>query len=379
MNRFKCESCGSFVDEKPCPVCQSSRVRPLRADEQPDAVDNMIASEAAKIAVPKAWDAETELEQPQPAQAAEESWFPKREQAPQPPQPSDIEKKIVGLDEFEALLAQGFRAVVVCGASKSGKSEITTGFTRANGVFRGRTQVSTTVGNSGVLYTIGGTTSGNVWFEIVNTRRKLVFLDPSGEFFHAISPSERKRLRLPDVTEEQLRFVRDAVKRLAGVVLVVDLTRTIDELADAPWRNQEIDLDYTLATLRWMRHSKDERTNGLGISAQIAASMQSFPRLDVPVLVLFSKGDRLKELTNANPLKFARARLPLLHASLLTHARRFRFDFAHTMLPKKGPDGKEHDYAVERPCGVLLSMEWLLTDPFRWMPSLPTRWLGGGK
>jgi len=39
--------------------------------------------------------------------------------------------------------------------------------------------------------------------------------------------------------------------------------------------------------------------------------------------------------------------------------------------------GKVDAIQVERPCGVLLSMEWLLSDAFRWMPSLPTRFLEG--
>ena len=32
-----------------------------------------------------------------------------------------------------------------------------------------------------------------------------------------------------------------------------------------------------------------------------------------------------------------------------------------------------------QPHGVLLAMEWLLNSPPRWLPPLPTSWLGGGK
>ena len=226
---------------------------------------------------------------------------------------------------------------------------------------------------SGQMYTLGGTVPNEVWFQPINARRKLVFLDPSGEFFRQLSPTERQRLKLPDVTPEHFQFVESAVKHLAAVVLVVDLTNTLDGLAATPWLNQEIDLDYTLGAIRFLRHDRNPELENVSVSSLIAARLPRLPRLDVPVLVLFSKADMLGELTNELPLRFARRRLPRLHASLRTHARRFRFDFVHTMRN----ESKDVDVPVERPCGVLLSMEWLLTDPFRWMPSLPTRFLEG--
>jgi GTP-binding protein EngB required for normal cell division len=295
--------------------------------------------------------------------------------APQPPAPPVAKApEIRNLAEFEALLTvEKFESIVICGLGKSGKSEIANGFTRANVAFRQRATVSTTRASSGGAYSLGGTAPDEVWFEILNTRRKLVFLDPSGEFFMKISPTERQRLRLPDITPEYFQFVRVAVQRLAAVVLVVDLTRTLDDMADSPWRNQEIDLDYTLAALRWLRHDKAAAVEQLGVTSLMASRLPTLPRLDVPVLVLFSKADKLGELTNELPSSFARRKLPTLFGSIRTHARRYRFDFVSTMREVNGVDRQ-----APRPCGVLLSMEWLISDPFRWMPSLPTRFLQGG-
>jgi GTP-binding protein EngB required for normal cell division len=365
LNNFRCDNCGQFVDEVPCPFCQSTRVRPLRPGEAPDTPPPAPEAKAPEPPPPP-----PPQEQPTPPPTPQPQAMP-----PPRPAPPPTRTQVVGLEAFDRLLQQGFKSIVICGGSKSGKSEIATGFTRANTVFRGRSQVSIAGAQSGTLHAAGGTTPGHVWFEVANTRRKRVFLDPSGEFFTQLSPTYRQQWALGHVTEEYFDFVRSAVRKLAGVILVVDLTRTIDAFADAPWRNQEIDLDFTLAAIRWMRHDKDARMEGLSVDHNIAARVPHLPRLDVPVLVLFSKADLLPdEFSNDNPLDFVRSRLPNLHASLLTHARRFRFEFVHTML---GPEGSAR--RETRPCGVLLSMEWLLSDPFRWLPSLPTRWLGGGQ
>jgi len=370
LNNFKCDDCGRFVDDVPCPFCQSTKVRPLRPGEAPDTAAPGAEAKAPELPPPPPPPpppgAEAPPSQPPPPQAAPR---------PAPPPPPAEKKRVVGLEEFNALLNAGFQAVVICGQSRSGKSEIATGFTRANTVFRGRSQVSTAGVQSGSLHVAGGTTPGHVWFEVANTRRKRAFLDPSGEFFRSLSPTYRQQFKLGDITEEYFDFVRSAIGKLAGVILVVDLTSTVDAFSDAPWRNQEIDLDFNLAAIRWMRHDRDARIEGLSVERNIAARVPGLRRLDVPVLVLFSKADLLPDdYSIENPLDFARNRLPHLHASLLTHARRFRFEFAHTMLGD--PDNARRE---TRPCGVLLSMEWLLSDPFRWVPSLPTRWLGGGQ
>ena len=414
---MRCEQCGRFVDGKPCPFCQSTRVRPLNPGETPSspletpAPEPPLPPEPRVVLVPalpppKAiQDAPADPRPIVSSVSAPAAEPPRQATSPMAPGPDDVQleprsrervrsvapasdqnqtplartpaakaPEVRNLAEFEALLTvEKFESIVICGLGNSGKSEIASGFTRANTAFRQRSTISTTRASSGVAYSLGGTAPGEVWFEILNTARKLVFLDPSGEFFQKISPSERQRLRLPDITPEYFQFVRVAVQRLAGIVLVVDLTRTLDDMAESPWRNQEIDLDYTLAALRWLRHDKAAAVEQLGVTSLMASRLPSLRRLDVPVLVLFSKADKLGVTTNELPLSFAQHKLPTLFGSIRTHARRYRFDFVSTMQEVNGVDRQRRE-----PCGVLLPMEWLVRGAFRWMPSLPTRFLEGG-
>jgi hypothetical protein len=377
---------------QPCPFCQSTRVRPLNPGETPsDPVDTQVAEAGVPVMPtltvapaiqpatpddprtvvappPRLDDVDVEpVRRPRPVPAP-------ADQAPPAPAPTAKAAEIRNLAEFEALLtAEKFESIVICGLGNSGKSEIASGFTRANTAFRQRATISTVRGSSGVPYALGGTAPGEVWFQILNTARKLVFLDPSGEFFRKISPTERQRLRLPDITPEFFQFVRVAVQRLAGIVLVVDLTRTLDDMAESPWQDQELDLAYTLAALRWLRHDKAAAVEQLGVTSLIASRLLKLPRFDVPVLALFSKADKLGEMTNELPSSFARRRLTTLFGAVHSHARRYRFDFVSTMHVVNGVDRQ-----ATRPCGVLLPMEWLFGAPFRWMPSLPTRFLQGG-
>jgi GTP-binding protein EngB required for normal cell division len=275
------------------------------------------------------------------------------------------QREITGLAEFRSILAQGFQAVVICGGGGTGESQIVNAFTKANTVYRGSAQFEMQRATLRTANALGATLAGEVWYQVASDRH--VFLDPSGEFFRQISLEERQKLQLPDITEQHFDFVRDAVQKLAGIVLVVDLTDR------AAWRPQENDFTFVLPALRWLRYD-NVRSADVGMSINIASRVQKLPKLDVPVLVLFSKADRLDTITNQQPLAFARRNLPTLHGALVTHAKRLRFDFCHTMI-RRG-DG---DTMADRPCGVLLSLEWLLDSRFRRLPRVPTTWLGGGK
>ncbi len=295
------------------------------------------------------------------------------------PDPAPVEenapRKIVGLDEFEALLKKGTKAIVMCGDSGTGKSEIAYGFLRALAVYRGESRLLTLRAPNRSEGTLGGTVAGEIWHQVINS--KLAFLDPSGEFFKKLSPEERRKLKLPDVTEEMFEFVRKAVRKLAGIVLVVDLTRTLGPNDFSPWRWQEDDLQFVLTALRFLRYDRKTRPNQIGYTVNMANRVDKMPRIDKPVLVLFSKADQLPEYTNESPLELAQQYLPTLHSALMSNARRFRYDFCHTMI--NTPQGISK---ADRPCGVLLSMEWLLRDPLRWIPfQFPTSsWvIGGGK
>lgn len=354
MPRYKCENCNELRDAAVCPKCGADTH--VLDDAALDDLVSRVSQQAAAAEAPKPKPIAPVIEMPRPM--------------PPPPPPMISSTHIVGLDEFHALLDRGTEAVIICGDSKAGKSHIAAGYIRANALYRGESQnvtLRTTIKDD----TFGATNPGEIWYQVINARR--AFLDPSGEFFSRLSPDNRQKLSLPDVTEEDFAFVQRAVSKLAGIVLVVDLTSAIDPRSAAPWRRQEDDLKFVLSALRWLRFDRLARPDAIGMSTNIASRISTLPRIDQRVLVLFSKADQLPKYTTQSPLDFARKRLPVLHAALMTHARRFRYDFCNTMI--KTDSG---DQAVD-PCGVLLPMTWLLDRSFAWLPQLPTSMIGGGK
>ncbi len=362
MTRYRCDSCNEDRDAPVCIKCGAD-TRDLSLEEaaaglRPSLDETRVVPPPPRNAgVPPA-DPAPSRRRPEPAEAAD---------APDPV------SEIHGLDEFHALLDRGVKAVVMCGGAQTGKSEIAAGFVRARNVYRGDAQFLTLRAPLRTDYALGGTTPDHVWYQVIDD--KTTFLDPSGEFFRRLSLEERQKFGLPDVTENDFQFMQRAARQLAGVVCVVDLTKAVDIRSSAPWRRQEDDLNFILAAMRWLRWDKLALPPHLGLSVNIAQRVKALPMLDVPVLVLFSKGDQLTRITNESPLRFAKRRLPVLHGAVMTHARRFRYDFCHTMIRSGG-----QDRAVDHPCGVLLPVEWILRRPFRWLPmQLPSRLLGGGK
>lgn len=351
MPQYRCENCNELRDAPICSRCGADTTLLTALADVPS------PAPAPPPPPPRVVEAPPVYTPPPPRPA---------------PAPAPAASDVVGLDEFHALLDRGTKSVIICGDPASGKSEIAFGYIRANNLYRGTAQNLTLRATLRSDEALGATNPGEIWYQVIDDRH--VFLDPSGEFFRRLSPDYRQRHQLPDVTEADFRFVQRAVSGLAGVVLVVDLTHAVDPRAQSPWRQQEDDLKFVLSALRWLRFDRAARPDAIGVSTNIASRVSTLPRLDERVLVLFSKADQLAKYTNQTPLDFARRRLPILHGALMTHARRFRYDFCNTMI--KTPQG---DQAVD-PCGVLLPMEWLLDDRFRWLPlQLPTSWIGGGK
>ncbi|HUR83291.1 MAG TPA: zinc ribbon domain-containing protein [Thermoanaerobaculia bacterium] len=361
MPRYRCENCNEPRDAAVCPKCGADTR--LLDDAALDDLVSRVSRQAAAAEAPR----------PKPAAPAVET---PRADAPPPPAPHSPSvasaNAIIGLDEFHALLGRGTEAVIICGAARTGKSEIAAGYIRANTIYLGKAQNVTLRAVLRTEYALGATNPDEVWYQVIDDQR--AFLDPSGEFFRRLSPDERQRHGLPDVTDEDFAFIQRAVRQLAGIVLVVDLTSAVDPRAAAPWRRQEDDLKFVLSALRWLRFDRLARPETIGISTNIASRVSTLSRIDKRVLVLFSKADQLGgKFTNQSPLDFARKRLPVLHAALMTHARRFRYDFCNTMIKTESGD-----QAVD-PCGVLLPMTWLLDRSFSWLPQLPTSMIGGGK
>jgi len=375
MAQYQCESCNEPRDAPICPKCGADTK--LRGDLPNASLEQLVervsrnaaAAEAAPAQPPRGDDTRSRPSAIRPELVSVDSPRVAGADPVAPAAPAGI----VGLDEFHALLDRGTKAVILCGASYSGKSEIASGYIRANSAYRGRAQNLTLRASLRSDYVLGATNPGEVWFQVIDNKR--AFLDPSGEFYKWLSREERQRLGLTDdVTEANFQFVQRAVSALAGIIVVVDLTSTVDRRQQQPWRRQEEDLKFVLSALRWLRWDKEARPEAIGVSTNIAQRVSTLPRIDKRVLVLFSKADQLARLTNQTPLELARKRLPTLHGALMTHASRFRYDFCNTMV--KTAQG---DQAVD-PCGVLLPMDWLLDDPLRWLPlQLPTSWIGGGR
>lgn len=370
MTLYHCDSCNAGRDDEVCEKC-GRETRPV----DPAAAPVMQPTATVPLAPPPPVP-----EPPRIEPVAQPRYEPPPFEDPPPPEGGEAPtestrpaENIRGLDEFHALLDRGMEAVIVCGTGKTGKSEIAAGFTRANNVYRGKSVILTMRATLRTDYVLGATNADEVWYQIIDDKR--LFLDPSGEFFHLLSLEYRRRFGLPDLTDNDFAFVKRAVSRMAGIVLVVDLTRALDDRDFTAWRQQENDLSFVLPALRWLRGEKEARPDAIGVTTNIAQRANALPMIDKPVLVLFSKADQLTRYVNLSPLEFAKQRLPILHGALMTHARRFRYDFCHTMT--RTPSG---DQEVDNPCGVLLPIEWLLHDPFRWLPfRLPTRLLGGGK
>lgn len=395
MAMFNCDSCGRFYPEPWCDKDQRSLTTVVPdADIPRDAMAAAIARNTAQLSPsaattpppPKPKPQAAPSPFPQPALVAapkpEPSATPRPRPTPAPaasPQPvpartpTPLSKAIVGLDQFVGMLQSGREAVVICGGGKSGKSEIANAFIKALAVYRRQAEIKTIRTRSKTRDILGGTNPDEVWYQPAGRRH--VFLDPSGEFYRLISPTERQRLELPDITEEHFNFLRPAVQRLAGLVLVFDLTKVANEAETSLWQEQEEEFNFTLAIIKWLRFPKRGRKPDLGLTDTIATQSARTSKLDVPVLVLFSKADMLDDTyTYQPPLTFAREYLPRLHSSLVTHARWFRYDFCHTM--ERTGSG---DRAIDRPVGVLLSMEWLLQSRSRWLPRFSTITLGGGR
>ncbi len=356
MPRYKCESCNELRDAAVCPKCGAD----TRALDD-GALDDLVSRVSQQAAAAEA---------PPPKPVAPVIEVPRVETPPPVPPLTPSSPTVVGLDEFHALLDRGSEAVIICGDSQSGKSHIAAGYIRAMALYRGASvnpTLRTTIKND----TFGATNPGEIWYQIIDDKR--TFLDPSGEFFHKFATDVRQKIGLGVLTEADFTFVHRAVSKLAGVVLVFDLTATVDPRSATAWRRQEDDLKFVLSALRWFRFDREARPDAIGLTANIAQRLSKLPRLDKRVLVLFSKADQLGTLTNQKPLDFARKRLPVLHAALMTHARRFRYDFCNTMIKTESGD-----QAVD-PCGVLLPMTWLLDRSFSWLPQLPASMIGGGK
>jgi hypothetical protein len=223
-------------------------------------------------------------------------------------------------------------------------------------------------------------------------RRKVVFVDTSGEHFMRLYPHLS---HTGEVSEPEIDFLRLTSRRLAGLVLLVDLKRLWTQ---APRTNPEHEaqveiLSWILVLLRWLQQDGVYPGGRLRFQDHVNREVMRYRRrLRTPVLVLFSRADELVDVqvpeirgaawtgrsangtrtlfpVGESPLLLAYHRLPKLLHVLETHAEHFRFDFVHSLVT----DRDTGEIVDPNACGVGLSLAWLLDPGWRW-PAVPTRY-----
>lgn len=229
-------------------------------------------------------------------------------------------------------------------------------------------------------------------------RRKVVFVDASGEHFASLYPELQ---RTGQIRPEQIGFLELVSKRLAGVVLLVDLRRLWGGAADdQQGARQEEVLAWVLQLLRWLEHGgRHDAESAIGFQEQVNRELRTMRRrLRVPVQLLLSKADELRGLAvpappgerwlagaagrgerrlfplGERPLLLAYHHLPVLWPALATHVKHFRVDFAHSLITDPDSGAVTEDTAN----GLVYSLGWLLQPSWRWLrhPRLAPLFLG---
>jgi hypothetical protein len=203
MVSYFCAQCGEQRKDNPCEVCGATTTaiatpeveRPLKISKAvqrpstppPSRPDVRMAAtlppDEKKVSPP--------TPEPRPAAAVQTPPTPepaeKRVPTPESGGPTDA-AHILGLAKFERFIKRdGYLAVPICGRPKSGKSHILEGFLRAWETYRGKSHTRTFAQQTRTRRSVGGTSPDHVWYQPVDADRKVVFLDPSGEFFKKIS------------------------------------------------------------------------------------------------------------------------------------------------------------------------------------------------
>jgi len=236
--------------------------------------------------------------------------------------------------------------------------------------------------------------------------RKVVFVDASGEDFRLLYP---KMQSTGEINKSHIEFLSLATQRLKGIVLLIELRRLWDvtrhQYPEDPANAEQVEiLNWILSLVRWFKYDgqyTDELSSSISLKEQVNRSvMKMKKRLKIPVQVIFSKADEVKDFqipprllsvgwvrrnaaperrvypAGERPLLFAYHCLPDLFEGVRNHADYFRFDFGHSLVT----DPESGSISDPYPCGVTLSLKWLL-DPVwqsRW-PLISSRRLIGWK
>ncbi len=289
---------------------------------------------------------------------------PSEDSLPLPRAPVSVSAKAPGVrSKLEELLRAEERTFLIIGMRGAGKSRLLAALER---VFEPVTTAPVRLGR-----TLGVAPSS---LRLRALGKEVVVLEVPADLFLAPSPGEEE-----GGTELLEVFVRLS-RKVRGIALAVDLEKQWSSAGGVDSREgrEQIEiLREILAALRCWRSG--EAPSVVVPHGQIARETQKpKERLDVPVLVLFTKADELHRLAvpdygrpilpeGEHPLLFAMHCLPDLYRELLEHVERFHIDFTHSVVLDSTTGVVTH----QPPCGVKLSFQWLFTAARGW--SIPTR------
>lgn len=305
--------------------------------------------------------------------------------------------------ELHGFLKDGFEFYLVAGIGGTGKTQMIDAFRR----------LPTPSGKGGYLDLLHAkrkqgrvmpTSQGSMesYPFHIGGDRKGVLVDASGEDFRDLYPHYR---HITGPEDPHVKLLGQIARRLHGLILLLDIEKLRGE-ADPryPEHKQQTDiLAWILSLVRWLRFDGSYPDPNVKFHVHVDTRVRLMSRrLDIPILVLFSRADALRGLpiprdashtfgppsalpsrtvgdaaherkltpVGESPLLIAWHLLPDLHTALTTHARHFRYDFAHSIVLDQTTGTVKEDV----PCGIRLSLEWLLEG--KWSRSIGTgQWL----
>lgn len=387
MSEYRCPSCDRITVEDICPHC-GVLTEPMTSPTTAARPASAVIPPPPPPPAPPARE-----EEPQEAEASAPEVPPPSvapaplAERPQAPRRQGI-VSAAAQQELHQYVEEGYEVFLIAGIAAAGKTQMLDAY-RHDGY------LSTFVKREGLAKP---TNPDELNCHPLSVgRRKVIFVDTSGENFKHLYPG---LARTGEIDEADVDFLRLISSRLAGVVLLVDLGRLWDP---AQRTNPEDEaqvhiLTWILELMRWLQEGGTYEASRIRFQDHVnREAMRLRRRLRAPVLALFSRADELSGLpipahpshawmgtpgggrtllpVGEDPLLLAHHCVPELLAALTTHARHFRIDFAHSLVT----DRDSGEIVDPTPCGVSLSLQWLL-DPswrWRWLPAIPTRrWIG---
>jgi hypothetical protein len=291
-----------------------------------------------------------------------------------------------GQSQLAAYVRDGYAVYLVAGIAGVGKTELLVSYQRQRSLVHDTVYLPPRAGRSAGG---GPTPVGSVMcYPIAAGGRKVLLVDASGEHFRSLYPHLRPAGALQAAEVDFLKLVG---KNLHGLALLIDLEKLWQPQRDADGEQLEI-ANWILILLRWLRYAGAyDAASSISFQDEVnRTAMILKRRLELPVLVLFSRADQLNGLklpaepvlgvqstamarglfpVGEQPLLLAYHALPLLYRSLRTHCTHFHVDFAHSL--QLDPTGKM--IAERSPVGVTTALDWLLDRSWRWPGTIPTR------